>query len=366
MTHDVFISYSSKDKLVADEVCTNLEKAAIRCWIAPRNIAPGEDWRTAITQAISQSQVFVFISSVNSNSSDHVSREISLADDHKVVIIPFKIDHTGWGPSIEYILAKTQWLDASNPPTREQINALVDRIRSILPMKQNEEIKETSTLSEVPVQPLVPPSKKTRAGKSRSHRQWLWIIGIVFIILSLAGWFISGKIPEKKAVLETKTFISPTLDFSAKIKGFGATLFEGPGGNYPVIEQVLADVKIIAKAEGCEWLAVTTSTNGKTGWIKADQLTFSVACEDIPPAQIPPTPTLDYTAKIWDRGVPLYEGPGDTYPVIGIVLADVQIVGQTDECKWLKVDSRAFKRIGWLEADKMNYSVSCADISALP
>jgi hypothetical protein len=35
MLHGVFISYSNKDKAVADAVCHALEDRKIRCWIAP-------------------------------------------------------------------------------------------------------------------------------------------------------------------------------------------------------------------------------------------------------------------------------------------------------------------------------------------
>ena len=48
MSFDVFISYASKDKVIADAVCTRLEAAGIRCWVAPRetemfrNTAPGK------------------------------------------------------------------------------------------------------------------------------------------------------------------------------------------------------------------------------------------------------------------------------------------------------------------------------------
>jgi len=61
MTHDVFISYSSKDKPIADAICANVEATGIRCWIAPRDIAPGEDWPTAITKTISHSRILVLV-----------------------------------------------------------------------------------------------------------------------------------------------------------------------------------------------------------------------------------------------------------------------------------------------------------------
>ena len=39
--HDVFISYSSHDKPIADAVCATVEGKRIRCWIAPRDVQAG-------------------------------------------------------------------------------------------------------------------------------------------------------------------------------------------------------------------------------------------------------------------------------------------------------------------------------------
>jgi hypothetical protein len=41
MAHDVFISYASEDKTVADAVCAMIESQGVRCWIAPRDVLPG-------------------------------------------------------------------------------------------------------------------------------------------------------------------------------------------------------------------------------------------------------------------------------------------------------------------------------------
>lgn len=48
MQYDVFISYSSLDKQIADAVYSNLENNKIRCWIAPRDILPGDTYGRAI------------------------------------------------------------------------------------------------------------------------------------------------------------------------------------------------------------------------------------------------------------------------------------------------------------------------------
>ena len=65
MAHQVFISYSSKDKPVADAVCAGLEARGIRCWIAPRDIVPGLEWRAAPVDGISGEKVMVLIFSGN-------------------------------------------------------------------------------------------------------------------------------------------------------------------------------------------------------------------------------------------------------------------------------------------------------------
>jgi hypothetical protein len=136
MAHDVFISYSSRDKPIADAICANIEASGIRCWIAPRDIAPGEDWPAAIATAISESHVMVLVFSAHSNASEDVGREIILAANHRLVIIPFKIDNIEPEPGKQYYLARTHWLDAVNPPTQAQIDALVERVSVLIPSRE--------------------------------------------------------------------------------------------------------------------------------------------------------------------------------------------------------------------------------------
>ena len=67
MAHDVFISYSTKDKNAADAVCGVLESKKVRCWIAPRDVKPGVKWANALIEAIDQCTVFCLVISANSN-----------------------------------------------------------------------------------------------------------------------------------------------------------------------------------------------------------------------------------------------------------------------------------------------------------
>ena len=73
----------------------------------------------------------VLVFSANSNSSVEVSRELFLAANSKVVIIPFKIENVQPEPGKLFYLGRTHWLDAMNPPTQAQINQLVKRVEII-------------------------------------------------------------------------------------------------------------------------------------------------------------------------------------------------------------------------------------------
>ncbi|MGO9237975.1 MAG: toll/interleukin-1 receptor domain-containing protein [Methylocella sp.] len=56
MAHDVFLSYSSKEKYAADAACAVLERNGIRVWMAPRDILPGLGWGTSIIEAINNAR----------------------------------------------------------------------------------------------------------------------------------------------------------------------------------------------------------------------------------------------------------------------------------------------------------------------
>src|SRR5881409_1483364 len=79
MAHDVFISYATPEKPIADAMCATLEGAGIRCWVAHRDISPADDWSAAIIDAIARSRVFVLIFSAASNESGQVKREVQNA-----------------------------------------------------------------------------------------------------------------------------------------------------------------------------------------------------------------------------------------------------------------------------------------------
>ena len=76
-----------------------------RCWIAPRDIPYGSAWAGEISKAISNSSAFLFLSSEKSNASEQVSREIQLAIENGLTIIPIMLDDSEYSDANKYYLA---------------------------------------------------------------------------------------------------------------------------------------------------------------------------------------------------------------------------------------------------------------------
>jgi tetratricopeptide (TPR) repeat protein len=132
MAFDAFISYSSFDKVTADTVCNRLESAGIRCWIAPRDIAPGATWTASIVRAITQCRVMVLVFSSNANGSDQVHREVDLAFSKNIPVLPFRIENAAWGDELAYHLNRVHWLDAVTPPLEKHLQGLAESVKALL------------------------------------------------------------------------------------------------------------------------------------------------------------------------------------------------------------------------------------------
>jgi formylglycine-generating enzyme required for sulfatase activity len=131
-THDVFVSYSSKDKNWADAACAVLERHRVRCWIAPRDITPGDEWGAAIVKGIHGSRMMVLIFSGNANNSGQVRREVERAISRGMNILPVRIEDVRPAGAMEYALGNMHWLDAFTPPVKQQLEVLARSVQTLL------------------------------------------------------------------------------------------------------------------------------------------------------------------------------------------------------------------------------------------
>jgi TolB-like protein len=109
----VFISYASQDAAVANSIVENLEQHGIKCWFAPRDVAPGSQYADEIVGAINDAKVFVLVLSEHAVASPHVGRELERAASKRRRIIVLRTDAAPLTRSFEYFLSESQWLDVA-------------------------------------------------------------------------------------------------------------------------------------------------------------------------------------------------------------------------------------------------------------
>jgi hypothetical protein len=142
--HDVFISYSNRDKPIADALCARFEAGNIRCWMAPRDILPGSSWGASIIQAISGSRLMVLIFSGASNTSPQVLREVERAVSKGISILPFRIEDAELSESMEYFISTPHWLDAMSPPLEEHLGRAAATAALLLQAMPTRQSSDTS------------------------------------------------------------------------------------------------------------------------------------------------------------------------------------------------------------------------------
>ena len=131
MAHDVFISYATPNKPIADAVCARLEQAGIRCWIAPRDVGPG-NYPTSIVNGIEACKALVVIVSAGANLSPNVSREVLQGINRSKIIVPIRIEDVKPAGDLEFLLGIVHWMDAITPPLESHIQTLVDELNKLM------------------------------------------------------------------------------------------------------------------------------------------------------------------------------------------------------------------------------------------
>lgn len=139
--YDVFISYSRRDYVdennnvipgnVVSRVKEALDNINVKYWFDESGVYSGDEFAPLIARAIKNSEVFLFISSHNSNASDWTSNEIATAHAYKKKIIPFRIDNSVFNESVILYIAKLDYIDYVKN-SEKAITRMTDSITSYL------------------------------------------------------------------------------------------------------------------------------------------------------------------------------------------------------------------------------------------
>jgi len=107
----VFISHSSKDRQIAETICDALESRDIPCWMASRDVGPGQNYQESIVEALGRAPAMVLVFSENANNSSEVKKELALSSQYNKTVIPVRVEDVVPKGAFAYELSTHQWID---------------------------------------------------------------------------------------------------------------------------------------------------------------------------------------------------------------------------------------------------------------
>jgi hypothetical protein len=143
MPHDVIISHSTAGKLTAYAICSELETIGIRCWILPRDLNIGVAWDQSIANAVTCCRVMIVVLSDYASRSDRVERQLEIAFNNEVIIVPFRTDPNSDISQPSPALDSVHWLDTLTPEMALRLRSLRDLVRGLVGVQKNDPLPVT-------------------------------------------------------------------------------------------------------------------------------------------------------------------------------------------------------------------------------
>jgi hypothetical protein len=125
----VFVSYSSHDGAVAEQIIRHLRRAGFDVLMSDERLTPGVHWGYEVLRAIRSSDAIVALLSAASLDSEHASleRSAALASPEKA-LIPVVLEK---GLDLPFFIKDIQYLDLSDPRSWPAgLDSLVEALRS--------------------------------------------------------------------------------------------------------------------------------------------------------------------------------------------------------------------------------------------
>ncbi len=224
----IFISHSSSDYKVAEEVCHLLESNGHKCFLAPRDIRSGYEYAEEIMNGIENSEAMILLLSKKANQSPHVLREIERAVSKGIRILVYKLEEVELTKSMEYFLMSHQWIAARTG----------DGYKEILKGIESREKSDT----------VVTEPKKGKA------KVGIWIgITVAYIVL-IAVFLIIWLLRPSKEESQTPQDDVSIVDFAEQIKPGDSITF----GSY--------------NGESIEWRVLQISEDDKTAIVLSQNI----------------------------------------------------------------------------------------------
>lgn len=184
MVSPVFISHSSKDAARVRKLVEALEARGLICWLSERDIQAGDNYGDSIVDAIERAGAMVLVFSTNANNSDEIKKEIALASQRRITVVPVRIEDSQPSKAFRYELATRNWIDLF-PLWDEGVSKVAERLAAILD-----------------AQIAAPPPTRAPPGRSGGIRLYA-LLGLALILMAVGAWYATRVAAPPKLAVET-------------------------------------------------------------------------------------------------------------------------------------------------------------------
>jgi hypothetical protein len=177
---------------MAQRVVAALEGGGVPCWIAPRDIDPGESYTRAILDGLEAAPALVLVFSAATNDSPHVTRELESAVGSGIPIVPVRLEPVEPSRDLRYFIGTSQWLETGGVAAAQWESPLVRAVRRAVGQAGDR-------------QPLPGPGPgpttwdeppPVRGGDETGRRRWPWAVAGIAAAAAVAvvvGVLLSGS-----------------------------------------------------------------------------------------------------------------------------------------------------------------------------
>jgi hypothetical protein len=197
----LFVSHVAEDRALAMQIVGELEARGVPCWIAPRNVRPGQPFDNEIVDAIESSRAVLLIFSDRCNDSEYIRREVTVAGESHKVIIPFRIEDVPPRRGLRVRLSDLHWIDGFAARERA-VDELAEHLTSKRTAATRQTPEEDTTAErKSPPRSIREPQPST-AGAARSSKPMIIALAVVAIVI-ISGLILAFNKAFRETTVET-------------------------------------------------------------------------------------------------------------------------------------------------------------------
>ena len=127
----LFVSYAHADSPSVTPVVEAVKHEGREVWMDKEGIQAGNSWAGEIVRAIKGAHGVMVMCSPHAFESDHVKREVYLADRYKKPMLPVFIEPADLPEDFEYFFANVQWLELHKTPEADRAAAIAKAVAAV-------------------------------------------------------------------------------------------------------------------------------------------------------------------------------------------------------------------------------------------